>query len=172
MKPTKKHAIKKHQHLSQDGYISTDVKKIMGKNEKVIMGVLVGGIVVFLILSVVLLFGRGKQQLPTSIFPTKSPEERVNTTPYPTIPPIKDMTVMVNERRLNPPDVSIKAGNYVSFFNIGDSTITIEGVDANSAFLNFSVATSDVREVKFSNPGKYTYRVKGNPKLVGTITIE
>lgn len=172
MKSPKKHTVKKHLHAGEEGYISTDIKKIMTKNERVIMGVLVGGIVVFLILSIVLLFGRGKQSVPTPGIQSNNLQQRVNTTPYPTIPPIEDMTVMINERRLNPSSVSIKAGNSVSFFNIGNNVIVIEPANSNSGFLNFSVESTDIREVKFTNPGKYSYKVKGNPQLVGTITIQ
>lgn len=143
----------------------------MSKNEKVIMGVLMGGIFIFLVLSVFLLFTRGERDLSSQIPTSAGPQQRVNTTPYPTIPPIEDMTVMINERRLNPQSVTIKSGNAISFFNIGASAIIIEGADENSDFLNFSVPESEAFDYVFRNPGNYTYRVRGTT-LVGTITIQ
>lgn len=145
-------------------------KKLMTRNEKIIMGILIFGILVFIILSAVLLFGKGKMSSPQTA--TVTPVLRKNTEPYPTIPPIKDMTVMVNERRFNPQIVTIKAGNLISFFNIGDGPMTIEGVDTDMTSLNFTVAESDTHEIRFSTPGKYTYRVKGKPTQIGTIIIE
>ncbi len=171
MKAHRKNAHKKHAHADEQGYISTDLKRIMSRNEKIIMGVLVGGIVIFLILSVILLFGKGSQVTSPSTPVTTLPTQRVNTTPYPTIPPIKDMTVMINARRLNPQSVTIKAGNNISFFNIGTDSVVIEGADSKSSFLNFTVAVADAKDVKFTNPGTYTYKVKGT-NLVGTIIIQ
>lgn len=134
------------------------------------MGVLIGGILIFLILSLILLFGGKREELPP-LPQSVDPNQRVNTTPYPTIPPIENMTVLINERRLNPSDVTIKAGNMVSFFNIGTSAVTIQGADANSGFLNFTVPANETYEYTFRNAGTYTYRVAGTA-LVGTIVIE
>lgn len=165
------HALKKYATTSQRGFISTNLRKLMSRNEKIIMGFLIGGILIFLVLSVILLFS--KNENISSVVPpsTIKDGDRVNTTPYPTIPPIEDMTVMINERRLNPPTVTIKSGNMVSFFNIGVNSITVEGADANSSFLNFSVPPSDTYDYVFKTPGNYTYKVRGT-NLVGSIIIE
>lgn len=164
------HILRRHIFTNQKGFISTDLKKLMSRNEKIIMGALIGGILIFLVLSVILLFSKDKNISPT-IPPSTTGDGRVNTTPYPTIPPIEDMTVMINERRLNPPTVTIKRGNMVSFFNIGENSIVIEGADANSAFLSFSVPSSDTYDYVFNNPGRFTYKVRGS-NLIGSIIIE
>src|SRR4029079_6910371 len=137
--PKKSHEHKaQHSHdHSEEGFISNELRRTMNKNEKIIMGILVGGIVIFLALSILVLFGKGKENLvgnlPTS---TLGPTKKVNLTPYPTIPVVKDSTVMINSRRFNPATVTIPAGGFIDFLNIDQAAITIEANDGNSSMLN------------------------------------
>lgn len=171
-----------HAHLShhkkessnERGFIASGLRSIMNKNEKIIMGVLVSGILVFLAISIILLFGKGDKDT-SSLIPTSTlgPTKKVNLTPYPTIPPIIDMTVMLNERMFNPSKTTIKRGNYIYFLNIGQNPITIEANDANSSMLNLgTIAPGDDKMVQFKDPGTYTYRNKAKPSETGVIVIE
>jgi plastocyanin len=182
-----------HAHLShhkktsshEEGFIANDFRNIMNKrslftnsfmnkNEKLIMGILVSGIIVFLAISIILLFGNANNNV-SSLLPTSTlgPTKKVNLTPYPTIPPVKDTTVMVNERMFNPPKTSINRGNSIDFLNISDKPMTIEANDSNSSLLNIgTIASGDDKFIQFTVAGTYTYRNKDNPKETGIIIIE
>jgi len=144
----------------------------MNKNEKVIMIILVAGIIVFLAISIILLFSKGKNNISTIPSLTLGPTKKV-ATPYPTIPPIKDTTVMLNERMFNPPTAKIKRGNSVDFLNISQNPITIEANDNNSSLLNIgTLLPGGDKFIKFDVAGTYTYRNKDNPTETGIIIIE
>ncbi len=158
---------------SQEGFIGSEVKKSMNKNEKIIMGILVAGIIVFLLLSIIVLFGKGKQN-NVSVENTPSvPMNTTTNTPYPTIPPIVNTTVMVSSRRFNPNVATIPKEGFISFLNIDADAITIEANDENSKILNIgTLEPSDLKEVRFNTPGTYTYRNKANPEMTGIIIIK
>lgn len=171
-----------HAHLShhkktssnEEGFIASDFRNIMNKNEKLIMGILISGIIVFLAISIMLLFSKGKNDI-SSLLPTSTlgPTKKVNLTPYPTIPPVKNMTVMVNERMFNPPKTSIPRGGFIDFLNIDQTAITIEANDTNSPMLNIgTIEPGDDKQVTFTTPGTYTYRNKAKPTETGIIIIE
>ena len=172
---------RRHEHKShtksdqsQSGFIASDLKKTMNKNEKVIMGVLVAGIIVFLVLSIVVLFGKGKQndKSTTEATPTV-PLNKTTNKPYPTIPPIVNSTIMVNSRRFAPNVATIPKEGFVQFINIDTEAITIEANDANSSMLNIgTLETSDMKEVRFTASGTYTYRNKAKPEMTGIIIIK
>ena len=147
----------------------------MNKNEKIIMGILVGGIVIFLALSIIVLFGKGNKEDKSDTTPvvTSATTKDGRVITYPTLPPIVNMTIMINERRFNPDVATIKKGGFVDFFNVGDEDITIEANDQNSSFLNIGVleATED-KQVTINTVGTYTFRNKANPKMVGTIIVK
>lgn len=162
-------------HSSEEGFISDNLKNSMNRNEKIIMGVLVGGIIAFLGLSILVLFGKNKPattSLPTSEVPSVPPEKVVKT-PYPTIPPIENMTIILSERRFSPQSFEIPRGGMVVFFNMYTSPITIEANDANSGMLNLGeIKPSETKEVTFVTPGTYTYRNKNKPSMIGIINIK
>lgn len=172
---------KKHVHLkvsesvgSEEGFISNDIKKTMTKNEKIIMGALVGGIIIFLALSILVLFSNSRKDddsgVPTS---TTGKSTKAFLTPYPTLAPVQNMTVMMNSRRFSPQSFTIPKGGLVSFFNISPDPITVESNDANSKILDLGTIESATNaEVIFDTPGTYTYRNKANPIQVGIITIK
>ena len=171
---------RRHEHKShiqsdqsQSGFISNDTKKTMNKNEKVIMGVLVAGIIVFLILSIIVLFGKGNSgKTGTNDIPTV-PTNMATHTPYPTIPPIVNTTVMVSSRRFNPNVATIPKEGFIEFLNIDADVITIEANDDNSKILNIgALEPSDMKEVRFNTPGTYTYRNKNKPEMTGIIIIK
>lgn len=161
---------------SEEGFISNDIKRTMTKNEKIIMGVLVGGIIIFLALSILVLFTKSKLNTTTTttpVVPVNSRGEEVVISPYPTVMPIENMTVMVNERRFNPKNASIPKGGYVIFLNLGAKPITIEGNDQNSTMLNIGeIEPSGDKQVTFNESGTYTYRNKANPTQVGIIIVK
>jgi plastocyanin len=172
----RRHEHKAHNHKdhSQEGFISSDNRKSMNKNEKVIMGILVAGIIVFLILSIIVLFGKGKNNTTTSVnnIPTV-PTNMTTHTPYPTIPPIVNTTIMVNSRRFNPSVATIPKEGFIEFLNIDADAITIEANDENSKILNIgTLEPSDMKEVRFNAPGTYTYRNKEKPQMTGIIIIK
>lgn len=138
------------------------------------MGILVGGIVLFLALSILVLFrntGKDKSQDFKNRQTGTTGEEKI--THYPTVPPVKDMTVMINSRRFNPASASIPRGGFVDFLNIDSVSITIEGNDANSTVLNIGeIEPSNDKQVTFNTPGTYTYRNKAKPTQVGVIIVK
>ncbi len=157
------------------GYISNELTRAMNKNEKIIMGILVGGIVIFLVLSIILLFGKGKENVVDNNIPSTSnePTKKVNLTPYPTIPPIENSTVMLNSRRFNPSPVTIPKGGYIQFLNIDADPITIEANDANSAVLNLgAIAPGEYKQVTFNTSGTFTYKSKEKPSMTGIVVIK
>lgn len=175
-----KRAHERHRHhkaTSEEGFISERTRNFMNNKEKLMMGILAGGILAFLVLSILILFGRGKDQPADSVpaFDPKIEEARKRiTTPYPTIPPIQDMTIMVSERRFNPQSFAIPRGGLVVFLNVGASPITIEPVDSKSEVLN-SIGTLTLgqpKEIRMTEPGTYKYRNKENPDQVGEFTIQ
>lgn len=165
------HHHKKEGSLSEKGFFNAEIKTLMSKNEKLVAGVLIGAIVIVLAVTVALLLGKGKEKGERSLVPA-GPTPRVNTTPYPTIPPIKDMMVLVNERRFNPQTTTIKAGNSAIFYSIGTSTIVIEGVSENASIINANLSPDEEKEVVFAKQGIYKYRNKSNPEVVGTIIVQ
>lgn len=145
----------------------------MNKNEKIIMAVLVAGIIAFLALSIFVLF---RKQSDNAMHNNTTPgggTTNVNLTPYPTIPPIQNMTVMVNSRRFNPASTSIPRGGFVDFLNVGSESIVIEANDSNSSILNLgTIEASNDKQVTFNDPGTYTYRSKARPTMTGIITVK
>lgn len=173
----RRHARRVNHHKEsslEEGYISSDIKNQMNKNERLVVGILIVGIVLFLGLSIALFLrqtgGNISRLAPTlTVSPTKNP----NLTPYPTVPPIKNMTVLINEIRFNPSSTSIPKGGFVDFMNIGQNDITIEANDTASTILNIgSIAPNEDKQVVFNTSGTYTYINKDNPKEIGTITVK
>jgi len=162
-----------HHRASQEGFISNRLARPMNKNEKIIMGILIAGIVVFLALSIIVLFGKNGGQLTnlnqsSNISPTKNP----NATPYPTIPEVVNATVQLNSREFIPRSVEIKAGGFVSFFNSDLEPFTLEGAEANSSMLNIGpIEINDFKEVTFQKSGTYIYRNKNKPSETGVIIV-
>lgn len=146
----------------------------MNKNEKIIMGLLVGGIVTFLILSIVLLFGRGGQSLEetTQTNIPATPTVKVLTTPYPTIPPTTDFYMQVNEKRFYPDNVTIERGRSVTILNIGSASTTVTPTTQGNAYEFGTIAVSEEKVVKFDQPGVYRYTRTGQPDQILTITVK
>jgi hypothetical protein len=169
------HSHHKTHKTHEEGFISQDGQKSMNKNEKITMGVLILCIVFFLGLSIIILFQKGNNKNSASNTPGSliSPTRVINTTPYPTIPPVKNMTVMLNLRIFNPSSFSLPAGGSVDFLNIDNEPITIVGSDANSQMLNLGpISSGNDKMVKFDKPGVYNYYNANNKKESGTIIIK
>lgn len=154
------------------GGLTSFINKIPGMNtERLILGVFVIATTALIVLSVVFYFN--SQGTPKSKVPGLTTSPRVNITPYPTIPPITDMSVMINSRRFNPKTVTINHGNHVGFQNISDTPMTLEAGDANSKMLNIGpIGSGDEMILKFDQPGVYTYKNAANPKETGTVIIK
>lgn len=173
--PRKKHGYHK-QDISksfQEGFISNEPNNVMNKNEKIIMGLMVVGIILFLALSIFLLFGKGKEgtigNIPGS---TLVPTRVVALTPYPTIPPIENMVVMLNTRLFNPDSATIPKGGFIQFLNIDSVPITLVANDENSSMLDLGVIQpGEMKQVTFKIPGTYGYKNKEKPSERGTIII-
>ncbi len=173
--PKKTHERIHHTHNNlQEGFISGNSKRLMNKNERVIMIILVGGIVLFLLLSIFVLFGKGKLGFIGNNEPKMSPSGGVlKYTPYPTIPPVVNMTIILNERRFNPSTATISLGGYVDFLNLGATAVTIEANDQNSSALNIgSIEPTEDKQVVFNNRGTYTFRSKEKPTMTGIIIVK
>ncbi len=168
---------KKHHHSkdeSQEGFISNNLRKSMNKNEKIIMGVLIGGIVTFLVLSIIVLFGKGgrvSEQSPTTTSST-TPTVKVITTPYPTVPPITDFFMQVNEKRFYPDAVGIRKGHKVTILNIAQAGITVNPtVKGENAYDFGRIESGEEKVVNFDKAGVYRYTRSGAPDQTLTITV-
>lgn len=146
----------------------------MNKNEKIIMGLLIGGIVTFLVLSIILLFGKGANQITNQTNKTgvsTTPTVKVLTTPYPTIPPITDFLMQVNEKHFYPETVNISKGHKVTILNIGKAATTLtpttKGNDKNFG----TIEQGDQKEVVFDKEGVYRYTRTGKPDETLTIVV-
>lgn len=158
---------------SQKGFISNTDKKSMNKNEKIIMGVLVGGIVI-LIVFIFIFFLKGGGTGGKNVFnlPTFTPTPTTQP-PYPTIPPVINITVLVHTRLFNPDNDQIPRGGYVDFLNIDSEPITIEAIDKQSEILNIgTIEPGETKQVTFNTPGTYMYRNKDKPTVTGKIVIK
>ena len=145
----------------------------MNKNEKIIMGVLVGGIVMFLVLSIVVLFGKGGK-LTTQTAEKEIPESekvKVLTTPYPTVPPITDFFMQVNEKRFYPDTVMIKKGHNVTILNIGKDSMVISSSTNDTSHEFGTIEASGEKVVQFDRAGIYRYTRNVKPEQVLTITV-
>lgn len=145
----------------------------MNRNEKIIMGLLVGGIVTFLILSIILLFGRGGKSLEDVSQPdaTTTPTVKVLTTPYPTIAPVTDFYMQVNEDRFYPDAVGITKGHAVTILNIGKGSTTITPTTQGNTKDFGVIEQGEEKTVKFDEPGVYRYTRTGKPDQILTITV-
>lgn len=163
------------ENFSKKDFISNELTRTMNKNEKIIMGILVGGIVVFLALSIILLFSKSKENVVGNVptVTTDESEKKVNLTPYPTIPPIENTVIMMNTRRFNPADASIPKGGYIQFMNIDADPMTIEAGDDNSSVLNLgTIQPGEYKQVTFNSQGTFTFRNKNKTSEIGTVVIK
>lgn len=165
--------IRKHENL-QEGFISNSIQKSMNKNEKIIMGIFVGGIVTFIILSIIVLFGKGKNDVgtknPSGFAPT--PTIKILTTPYPTMPPVTDFYMQVNETMFYPQEVAITKGHTVTILNIGKASTTITPTTKINGYDFGAIANSEEKVVMFDKPGVYRYTRTGKPDQILTITVK
>ena len=167
---------RKHHHAkekTQEGFISNNFRNTMNKNEKIIMGVLVGGIAMFLILSIVVLFGKGGKLTTQSTEQEVPASEKVKvlTTPYPTIPPISDFFMQVNEKRFYPDNLTIKKGHNVTILNIGKNTTTITPTAADSDHNFGEIKVSEEKVIQFDKAGVYRYTRDTKPDQILVITV-
>jgi plastocyanin len=187
--PKKTHE-RRHHHkhdASQSGFIaeSASKKELIGDNltksmnrkEKLIMGLLVGGIVTFLLLSIIVLFGKGNEELQNTGTPANTisgtPAVKVLTTPYPTIPPMTDFLMQVNEDRFYPANVSIKRGFHVTILNIGRSATTITPTQQGNPAIDFgTIEPGEEKAVLFETPGVYRYTRTGHSDQILTISVQ
>lgn len=174
--PKKAHENKAHHkgNAEQKGFISNTFQRTMNKNEKIIMGLLVGGIVTFLILSIIVLFGRGGKEVEETTTPANSstPTVKILTTPYPTIPPVTDFYMQVNEKRFYPDAVSIKKGHTVTILNIGSKATKITPTTQGNTKDFGTIEPSEEKVVTFDQPGVYRYTRTGQPDQYLTITVQ
>lgn len=173
--PRKAHGNRKHTRKdeSQEGFVAEIPVKTMNKNEKIIMGILVGGIIVFLVLSIIILFGKGRKSIDEANLPksTPTPAVKVLTTPYPTIPPITDYFMQVNEKRFYPDVVDITKGHKVTILNIGKAAITITPTTKGNTFDFGTIEQGKEKSINFDTPGVYRYTRTGKPDQSLIITV-
>lgn len=168
---------RKHDHGHQDsqkGFISNRIISAMNKNEKIIMGVLVGGIIIFLILSIVVLFGKGGRLSNTEKnIPSVSvtPSVKVLTTPYPTIPPVTDFFMQVADDRFYPDVVTIRKGHLVTILNIATSGITINPSSGSTEYDFGRIESGEEKAINFDKAGVYRYTRSGKADQTLTITV-
>lgn len=155
-----KHRRHKNEDSGQKGFIADTIRRSMNKNEKIIMGLLVGGIVTFLVLSIVILFGRGGQSLEeitTNETTSVAPTIKVLKTPYPTNPPVDNFLMQVKEDGFYPDDVRVSVGASVTIINIGSGSITLTPTTRDNAYEFGTIGQSEEKTVTFDKAGTYRY---------------
>ncbi len=127
----------------------------------------------FLILSIVVLFGKGGKitTQPNELEVPANERVKVLTTPYPTIPPITDFYMQVNEKRFYPDTVRIKKGHNVTIINIGKTVTTISPTIADSAHDFGKIEPSEEKVIQFDTAGVYRYTRSEKPDQILTITV-
>lgn len=163
------------QQRSEKGFIADKLISSMNNKDKIIMGLLVGGIVTLLILSIVILFGRGGKSLEEisneqqDTIPT--PTVKVLKTPYPTNPPVQNYLMQVNENRFYPDEVRISAGTSITIINIGTTDLTIVPTTQNNTYDFGTVSQGGEKSVQFKEPGIYRYTAGANENGL-TVTVQ
>lgn len=170
---TKHHAKHKRRHNAdnQAGFVSISLKEIMSKQNKLLILLISLGIIVLFVLSFMIIMNRDEAG-EDAINPTPTPV-KVVTTPYPTIPQaIKDTTILVNSRAINPLSVEITKGGTVGFLNEDSEPVEIQGYDNGSSLLNIGLIQSyDVPFVQFDQAGVYRFVNPQNRQEVGEIIV-
>lgn len=172
---TKHHAKQKKHHAaeSEAGFLSFSPKEFMNKSNSALALVIVLGIIVLLGFSAYMILNNSSEEKKLALNITPTPA-KVVTTPYPTIPQtIKDTTILVNARAINPLSAEIVVGGTVGFFNEDSSPVEIRGYDVGSSILNVGfIEPYDAPFVKFEKSGVYKFINPQNPEEVGEIRVK
>lgn len=158
----------KEQIAKEAGFLYFNFKSLMSKRDKfLIIGITLA--IIALIVASIYITIKPKDVV---VEETNDPE-LVVTTPYPTIPQeISETTIMVNNRAILPPSVTVKRGASIGFFNEDSAPVTIQGYDQNSSVLNLGIiAPYDVPTVVLDQPGTYRYFNPQNPDNVAEIVV-
>ena len=152
--PRKKHQSTRQKVANEEaGFISDQSIHKMNRNEKIIIAGFIGGTILLLVLSIFMLSKKGVTNISVDNTTKQPPiiKKGIVTTPYPTIPPITDFTMQVNEHRFYPDKVNITRGHTVTIINIGQDTTDVELIDDNSK-LNFGIISQgDQKGIKYDN---------------------
>ncbi|MBS0275658.1 MAG: cupredoxin family copper-binding protein [Proteobacteria bacterium] len=85
-------------------------------------------------------------------------------------PAFADATVTIKNFDYSPMDVTIKAGDTVTWKNLDGEPHTVVSVDG--AFRSKALDENDSYSFKFDKPGTYKYICSIHPQMKATITVQ
>lgn len=105
--------------------------------------------------------------------PTTAPPPTTQP-PQTTQPPKADATVNLQDGKISPTPIEIKAGQSVLWVNQSQSTYTIlSGIPGqfNNVFASPPLPPGGFFVFKFDTPGSYSYYINENPMMVGQVNV-
>jgi plastocyanin len=83
----------------------------------------------------------------------------------------KGTTVTIKDRKFNPPTLTIKAGQTVTWVNKDDHDHTVEEDRDKDGFDSGNLSGGDSFKHTFAKAGKYKYACSYHPRMKGTIVV-
>ena len=83
----------------------------------------------------------------------------------------KATTVTIKDRKFNPPTLTVKAGQTVTWVNKDDHDHTVEEDREKDGFDSGNLSGGDTFRHEFPKPGKYKYACSYHPRMKGTIVV-
>lgn len=164
------------------GYTKSTVKKgrkkTMSKEQKIIIGIITGVILILGVL-IFLLNGKNVDRVRESKTGVKEAEQ-IRTVPslIPTLVPKKAETIMVSSTGFVPDKLTIRKGTFINFANFSAASVDVESDDHPThklfPILNIGVlANGDTSEQKmFDTPGVYKFHNHLAPNQKGMIIVQ
>lgn len=175
---SKHHAKHKSHHENstkeEAGFLSFDFKKFMTRRDKFFAAGLIIGVAILLAAAIyIIIGGRAVDEEAEEEMRAVERQNEVNAQIDEMTSNVKDTTVLVNPRTINPNSVTITAGGSVGFFNEEAQAVELRGYDGASEILNIGeVAPYDVAVVVFDTPGTYRYVNPNNPADIAEVIVE
>ncbi len=158
----------------QAGFLSFNFKKFMSRRDKFLIVGISLGVVALFAASTYLILSNRSSDTPTDSesVDVVAKQQAVNEQIDEMIAEVKDTTVIINPRAINPSTVTIKVGGSVGFFNETSEPVTIRPYDGASEIINVGVvAPFDIPVVVFDKAGTFRYINPQNPQDVAEIVV-
>ena len=145
-------------------------KKPMTKEQKIIIG-LISGVIIILGFLTFALNGKNVERIQKKVANNQGPIPKVSL--IPTQVPKKAETIMVSSTGFIPNKITVTSGTAVNFANFSGNPIDIESEGDKTLVMNIGVvANGDTTEQKPLLRGSYGYYNKFHPNQKGTIIVQ
>ena len=158
----------------QAGFLSFNFKKFMNRRDKfLVISIALGVVILFAGSTYLILSNRSSDTaIDSEGVDAVAKQQAVNEQIDEMIAEVKDTTVIINPRAINPSTVTIKVGGSVGFFNETSEPVTIRPYDGASEIINVGVvAPFDIPVVVFDKAGTFRYINPQNPQDVAEIVV-